>query len=179
MHKGMVKRAKHGGEGAAYSGFRARCKRANTPVALAFRTPLSVLGGESAMILPVTLTSCAAAGLICIWLGMRIGRLRGEFKVSIGDGGHEPLARRMRAQLNFVEYTPFVILLIAGIELADSGGQWLPYVAGIYMLGRVAHPFGMDMTKSPAVPRMIGTMITMLTLLGLSVYAVLVATGVV
>ena len=130
------------------------------------------------MILPVTLTSCAAAGAISIWLGMRIGKLRGQFKVSVGDGGHEPLARRMRAQLNFVEYTPFVLLLIAGIEIAGKGGQWLPYVAGLFMLGRVAHPFGMDMTTSPAWPRMAGVTITMLTLLGLSAYAVLVVTGV-
>ena len=130
------------------------------------------------MILPVTLASCAAAALITLWLGMRVGKLRGEFKVSIGDGGHDALARRMRAQLNFAEYTPFVLLLIAGIELAGKGGAWLPYVAGIYMLGRVAHAIGMDMTKSPAIPRMVGIMVTMLTLLGLGVYAVLIAAGV-
>ena len=130
------------------------------------------------MILPVTLASCAAAALITLWLGMRVGKLRGEFKVSIGDGGHEALARRMRAQLNFAEYTPFVLLLIAAIELAGKGNAWLPYVAGIYMLGRVAHAIGMDMTTSPAPPRMVGIMVTMLTLLGLGIYAVLIAAGV-
>jgi uncharacterized membrane protein YecN with MAPEG domain len=130
------------------------------------------------MILPVTLTSCAAAGLITIWLGMRIGRLRGQFKVSVGDGGHEPLQRRMRAQLNFVENTPFVLLLIAAIEIADKGGMWLPYVAGVFMLGRVAHAFGMD-GGSLGWARMVGTTTTMLTLLGLSVFGALVATGVI
>ncbi len=130
------------------------------------------------MILPVTLTSCAAAGLITIWLGMRIGRLRGQFKVSVGDGGHEPLQRRMRAQLNFVENTPFVLLLIAAIEIADKGGMWLPYVAGVFMLGRVAHAFGMD-GGSLGWARMVGTTTTMLTLLGLSVFAALLATGVI
>jgi len=130
------------------------------------------------MILPVTLTSCAAAGLICIWLGMRIGKLRGQYKVSVGDGGHEPLSRRMRAQLNFVEYTPFVILLVAAIELAGAGGQWLAYVAGAFLLGRVAHALGMDGGKLE-IGRMIGIMLTMLTLLGLSVYAVLIAAKVV
>ena len=84
----------------------------------------------------------------------------------------------MRAQLNFAEYTPFVLLLIAAIELAGKGNAWLPYVAGIYMLGRVAHAIGMDMTTSPAPPRMVGIMVTMLTLLGLGIYAVLIAAGV-
>jgi uncharacterized membrane protein YecN with MAPEG domain len=125
------------------------------------------------MILPVTLTSCAAAGLLTIWLGMRIGRLRTQLKVSVGDGGHEPLTRRMRAQLNFVEFTPFVLLLIAAIEIADKGGVWLPYVAGLYMLGRAAHGLGMD-GGALKLGRMIGTLITMLTLAGLSVFAVLV-----
>ena len=53
-------------------------------------------------ILPVTLLSAAAAVFVNIWLGLRIGQLRGQFKVSVGDGGHEPLLRRMRAQANFV-----------------------------------------------------------------------------
>jgi len=129
------------------------------------------------MIMPVTLTSCAAAGLITIWLGMRIGKLRGQLKVSVGHGGHDSLVRRMRAQLNFVEYTPFVLLLIAAIEIAGMGGQWLAYVAGLYMLGRVAHALGMD-GGSLGLGRNIGILVTMLTLLGLSVYAVLIAAGV-
>jgi uncharacterized membrane protein YecN with MAPEG domain len=128
--------------------------------------------------LPVTLTACAAAGLIVLWLGMRIGRLRGSLKVSVGDGGHEALQRRMRAQLNFVEYTPFVLLLIAAIEVNNHGASWLPYVAGVYMLSRIAHAAGMDGGKLE-VGRMVGTLVTMLTLAGLSIYAALIAAQVV
>lgn len=130
------------------------------------------------MILPVTLTSTAAAGLLCIWLGMRVGKLRQQFKVSVGDGGQEALQRRMRAQLNFVEYTPFVLLLLAAIEISGKATVWLPYVAAIYMLARVAHAFGMDAAGPPSKLRMIGIAVTMLTLLGLSVFAALLAAGV-
>jgi hypothetical protein len=130
------------------------------------------------MLLPVTLSSCAAAGLVTIWLGMRIGKLRGELKVSVGDGGHESLTRRMRAQLNFAEYVPFVLLLIAAVEAAGKGGAWLPYVAGVFMLSRVAHAWGMD-GGSLQVGRMIGILVTTLVLLGLSIYAVLIAAGIV
>ena len=128
--------------------------------------------------LPVTLTACAASGLIVLWLGMRIGKLRGSLKVSVGDGGHESLQRRMRAQLNFVEYTPFVLLLIAAIEINNQGESWLPYVAGAFLLSRVAHAIGMDGGKL-GICRNIGIMVTMLTLLGLSVYAVLIAARIV
>jgi hypothetical protein len=129
------------------------------------------------MLLPVTLTACAAAALINIWLSVRVGQMRGKLKVIHGDDAGGPLTRRMRAQLNFVENTPFVLALIAAIELSGKGEPWLAWVAGVYMLGRVAHGLGMD-GEGPTKPRMIGTLITMLTLLGLAVAAVLATLGV-
>lgn len=129
------------------------------------------------MLLPTTLTTCAAAALIAMWLVMRVGRLRIQFKISHGDGGNEALMRRMRAQLNYVENAPFVLLLVAVIELSDKGGLWLSYVAAIFLLARVAHAIGMD-SVAPSRLRMTGVVVTMLTLLGLAVVAVLIAWGV-
>jgi uncharacterized membrane protein YecN with MAPEG domain len=83
----------------------------------------------------------------------------------------------MRAQLNFVENTAFVLILIAAIELAGKGSWWLAYVAAVYFLGRIGHGFGMDGGKAQ-VGRMIGTIVTMLTQLGLAIVAALVAAGV-
>ena len=128
------------------------------------------------MLLTTTLTTAAAAAIVNIWLSIRCGQIRTKDSISIGHGGSEMLERRMRAQLNFAENTPWVLALIAALELAGKGGQWLPYVAGIYMLGRVAHGLGMDGTNL-AKGRMIGTITTMLTQLGLAIVAVLVATG--
>lgn len=128
-------------------------------------------------LLPVTLSAAAAAAILNIWLSIRIGAIRRAAGISIGDGGSEPLERRMRAQANFVENTPFVLALIAAVELAGAGGQWLQYVAAVYFLGRIAHGFGMD-GGSLGMGRMIGTLVTMLTLLGLAVVAALVAAGV-
>lgn len=130
------------------------------------------------IILPATLTAAAACALVNIWLSIRIGRVRTAHKISIGDGGHDLLARRMRAQLNFAENTPLVLILIAGIELAGKGGAWLLPVGGVYALGRVAHGIGMD-GGALEKGRMIGTLITLLTLLALTVFAVLVVAGIV
>ncbi len=129
-------------------------------------------------ILPVTLTAAAAAAILNIWLMIRIGRIRTAEKISVGDEDSEPLIRRMRAQANFVESTPFVLILIAVIELAGKGQPWLPYVAGLYIIARVAHAFGMD-GGSLSKGRMIGTIISMLTLIGLSAVAVLVSVGII
>ena len=129
------------------------------------------------IILPVTLTAAAAAAIINLWLAIRVGQMRGATKTIHGDDAGGPLTRRMRAQLNFVENTGFVLVLVAAIELTGKGAPWLAWVVAIYMLGRVAHGFGMD-AEGPAKGRMIGTLITMLTLLGLAVVAVLIVLGV-
>jgi uncharacterized protein len=128
------------------------------------------------MLLPTTLSLAAAAALINIWLGIRCGQIRTREKVSIGTGGSDALERRMRAQLNFVENTPWVLALAAGIELAGKGGQWLTIVGALYMIGRVAHGLGMD-GGSLEKGRMVGVLISMLTQVGLAIVAVLILLG--
>lgn len=128
-------------------------------------------------VLPVTLAAAAAAAVLNIWLGFRIGSLRTALKISVGDGGNEALQRRMRAQLNYVENTGFVLILIAAIELAGKGSWWLSLVAAAYFLARVAHGFGMDGGKAQ-VGRVVGTLTTMLAQLGLAIVAALTAAGV-
>ena len=126
--------------------------------------------------LPVTLCAAAAAAIINIWLALRVGQLRLRHKVPIGDDAGGPLTVRMRAQLNFVENTAFVLVLIAAIELSGGGGEWLAWVSGAYLLARVAHGVGMD-GGALGKGRSVGTAITMLTQLSLAVVAVLVAAG--
>ncbi|GAA3800427.1 hypothetical protein GCM10022600_22820 [Qipengyuania pelagi] len=123
------------------------------------------------IVLPITLTSAAAAALINIWLAARIGQLRLATKTVHGDDAGGPLSRRMRAQLNFVENTAFVLILIAAIELAGNGGLWLSITAGVYMLARVAHGIGMD-GEGPTLLRKIGVIVTFGTQLFLAGYAV-------
>jgi uncharacterized protein len=121
------------------------------------------------MILPTTLTAAGIAALINMWLGVRIGQTRTREKISVGDGGNDALIRRMRAQANFIEYTPIVLVLLAAVELAKGPSTWLWIVAGVYMLARVAHAIGMDGNSKA---RGGGILITMLTMVGLGIYAI-------
>lgn len=123
------------------------------------------------MILPITLTIAGAAALINIWLMIRVGQVRTSEKVSVGDGGNDKVIRRMRAHSNYIESAPFVLLLVAAIELASGSATWLWIVGGLFLLGRVAHGIGMD-DGVFGKGRMIGTLVTMLTLLGLAIYAI-------
>ena len=120
--------------------------------------------------LPITLTMAAGAALVNIWLMIRCGQARTKGKVSIGDGGDESLIRRMRAHANFVESAPFVLILIVALEASGLSGVWLWYVGILFIAGRLAHGLGMD-GGTFGKGRMLGTLISMLTLLGLAGYA--------
>jgi uncharacterized membrane protein YecN with MAPEG domain len=119
--------------------------------------------------LPIALVTAGAAALLNFWLGLRVSRLRMSEKIMVGDGGNPRLLARMRAQLNFAEYAPLVLILIALVELARGTQAWLWGVALLFIVGRVLHAFGMDGWKPG---RMIGIAFTMLTMLGLAAYAV-------
>ena len=121
-----------------------------------------------AIILPVALATTAACALINLWLAFRVGIMRRSEKISIGDGGNERLTARMRAQLNFAEYAPIVLILIALIELAVGTVDWLWAVAALFVVARILHPFGMDGWRAG---RAIGIVLTFVILAGLAFYA--------
>jgi uncharacterized membrane protein YecN with MAPEG domain len=123
-----------------------------------------------AIMLPITLTMAGAATLLNFWLGGRIGRMRVAHKVSIGDGGVEPLVRRMRAQANYIENMPFFLILLGLVELAAGSPLWLWIVGALFILARILHGLGMD-RPSPSPMRTIGMVATALLLLGLALYA--------
>jgi uncharacterized membrane protein YecN with MAPEG domain len=123
---------------------------------------------------PVTLITAVAAVMLNFWLGWRIAALREEYKVSVGDGGHELLLRRMRAQSNFIEQAPFVLILIGALELSGSNRWALSGIAVVFVAARIAHALGMDGSERQRW-RMYGMMGTMITNLALVILAVLCA----
>jgi uncharacterized membrane protein YecN with MAPEG domain len=119
--------------------------------------------------LPVTLMAAGGSALIALWLALRTGVARRAAKVSIGDGGDLKLIARMRAQANFTEYVPFILILIALIELTTGTSTWLWIAGALLLVGRVAHGLGMDGVRGG---RSFGTATTFLLLVGLALYAV-------
>lgn len=120
--------------------------------------------------LPISLTIAAGAALLNIWLAMRVGRVRTREKIFVGDGGNEAVIRRMRAHSNYIENTAFILILLALVELGVGSSIWLWAAGALYLVGRVLHALGMDgMTWG----RMAGTIITMLTQVGLAITALL------
>ena len=123
------------------------------------------------VIMPITLTMAGAATLINVWLAYRVGRTRISRKVPYGDGGDLLMVKRMRAQSNFVEYTPFFLILLGLIEYSQGSQEWLWGAGILYILARIAHPFGMD-RATPNWLRSFGIVVTLVVLTGLALYAI-------
>ena len=119
----------------------------------------------------ITLTAAGALALLNFWLSFRVASLRSSENIWVGDGGHPLLTARMRAQLNFAEYAPIVLILIALVEWSRGSHLWLEIVAGLFVLGRVCHAFGMDGWKPG---RMIGMACTAPVMIGLGIYAMVI-----
>ena len=154
--------------GVAYTEFRRSCKR---------RPPCAsgdARGEKQAMTtLPITLTIAGASALMAVWLGLRVSLLRRRHKVSVGDGGNQAVLTRMRAHANFIEYTPIFLILLGLVELAKGSHTALWAVAILYIVGRLAHVFGMD-RPAPNALRVGGVVLTWLCLLGLAAYALII-----
>lgn len=129
------------------------------------------------MILQTTLCLAAAAAVLNFWLGMRIGKLRHALKVSVGDGGQDAILRRMRAQANFIEQAPLTLILFALVEMTGKGGAWLAPLGAVFLIGRIAHAYGMESDTAFRAGRGIGMLTSMIAQLVLVVTAVLIALG--
>lgn len=126
--------------------------------------------------IPVSLGAAAALALLNNWLGMRIAAFRKEFRVNVGDGGHEPLLRRMRAQANFIEHAPFVLILLLGLEVSGANRIALAAIAVVFVIARILHGLGMDGGERQRL-RMYGMMSSSLVTLTLIVWALVCAVG--
>ena len=123
------------------------------------------------MFLPITLTIAGASALLSLWLALRVSQLRFSRKVSIGDGGDQRIAIRMRSHANFSEYTPIFLILLAAVELAVGASLWLWGIAIVFILGRLSHPFGME-RQAPNALRVVGMILTWTPLAVLAGWAI-------
>jgi uncharacterized protein len=114
-------------------------------------------------------------GLMFLALSIRVIGGRRLARVGLGDGGDLGLQRRMRAQANFAEYVPIVLLLLLLMLLAELQGvsAWILHGVGACLVfGRIAHAVSISRDPEPSGGRVVGMAFTF-TALGLSSVACL------
>ncbi|MFN3231471.1 MAG: MAPEG family protein [Alphaproteobacteria bacterium] len=104
--------------------------------------------------------------LLTVLLAAGVLRHRARTEISMLDGDDLELRRAMRVFGNFTEYVP--IALIAILLLENTGvAAWAVHLAGgALVIGRLAHAQGMDAEKAATPGRFIGTVLTLLVLVG-------------
>lgn len=124
--------------------------------------------------LEVTTFTAAICGLIYLVLSYRVSQTRMAQKIALGDGGDADLVARMRTHANFGEYVPIILILMALVEIETGYSVLLGIVSAVLILARVLHAIGMN-RPSPNPFRMSGTAGTWITLLVLSLWALILA----
>jgi uncharacterized membrane protein YecN with MAPEG domain len=103
----------------------------------------------------------ALLAIVGLVLAGMVGSMRGKKqKISLGDGGDPQLLVAMRRQMNFVEYVPLALLLIALVELNGGSKTLIHGLGAVLLAGRIIHPFGIDASDMRKMPRFIGTLAT-------------------
>ncbi|MDX1484099.1 MAG: MAPEG family protein [Alphaproteobacteria bacterium] len=92
------------------------------------------------MTIPIlTATYGAVLALILVGLSVNVIRLRVRHRVSLGDGGVDPLRRAIRGQGNFSEYVPLTLILMLTLELLGQPAWLIHAAGGALLVGRIVH----------------------------------------
>lgn len=124
-------------------------------------------------------TTLYAVPLVAIWFALWIGvtSSRGPLNCSIGDAGNPELLLKIRRHGNFIEWVPFVLILMILAEAQGTAKLWL-HAAGILLLvGRVAHPFGLKIDNANHPLRYVGNGTNIFATLILLICLIRIVTG--
>ena len=105
--------------------------------------------------------------LLFLALKLNTGRVRAGAKVSIGDGGSEDMQRAMRVQGNAAEDVPIVLFGLFGLAALAAPVMLIHGFGGSFIVLRVLHALGLGGAKGAGIGRLIGTLGTLILMLGL------------
>jgi len=118
---------------------------------------------------PVTTLTASLLTIIFVIISIKIIKLRHQYKISLGAGGHEDLERVIRTHSNFAEYTPITLILILCAEANKANGIILTTLALFYILGRILHAYAFILNKYHFKLRVRGMVLTFSVLFCLAV----------
>jgi len=115
--------------------------------------------------LAITSFYAAILALLYVVLAGFVIRQRFKHRVGLGTGKEPQLLQTVRMHGNFAEYVPFLLILVALLELQQSPAWQLHLVAGLTLAGRVLHAIGLWRSSGTSVPRFLGMISTFAALI--------------
>ena len=116
------------------------------------------------IMLSITPIYLAIAILIYSILAFTVIGNRRSQKISIGDGGHSELARRIRSHGNFAEYVPLAMITLGTAEVMGVSPQILHFCGAALVLDRCVHAFYFLVSPNIMKIRVAGMMFTFLAM---------------
>lgn len=116
------------------------------------------------MPLPITSIFAALLTFLFIYLCAQVILYRRSKLVSLGDQGDPALLKLMRAQGNFVEYTPLGLILLGLAEIQGAPALLLVILGLMLLAGRGLHAIAFVSEKMIMRFRVLGMLLTFLML---------------
>ncbi len=110
--------------------------------------------------MPITAIYAGLLTMLLLYLSVRVIGVRKSAKVEIGDGADKQLLRRIRVHANFVEYTPYALILIGLLESLKAPGMMLHALGATLLAGRVLHAYALSQTPHILPMRVAGMALT-------------------
>jgi hypothetical protein len=98
--------------------------------------------------------------------------MRRKHRVTVGTGGKDHLELAVRMHGNNAEFVPLALLMLLICELSGGSSMLLHIFGGSLLIARILHVIGLP-RPAPNVPRVVGTGVTWLTIIGTSAYTLL------
>ncbi len=117
------------------------------------------------MTLAITSFYAAILALLYVVLAALVIRQRFKCRVGLGTGKDPQLLQTVRMHGNFAEYVPFLLILVALLELQQSPAWQLHLVGTLTLVGRVLHAIGLWRSGGTSVPRFFGMISTFTALI--------------
>ena len=111
--------------------------------------------------MPITALYAGLLAILLLILSARVIGVRRAEKISLGDGDNRQLQQRIRVHANFVEYTPFALILIGLIESLKAPSLLLHGLGLALLMGRAIHAYGLSQSPQIMVLRVGGMVLTL------------------
>ncbi len=131
------------------------------------------------MAIPATLMAASLLGFVLLLLAWRCVAVRVRLaKIDEAEDGAEKaraaadaeLEHRGRVMANFTEYTPFMLIQLAALELAGIATGIAFLLAGLIVLARAMHAWGYGRSPGRSAGRYWGTLLSWILLAVQSLY---------
>jgi uncharacterized protein len=80
--------------------------------------------------------------------------------IGIGDGGDKATARAIRVHGNFSEQAPYTLAALVLLPLLGTSVYVIHAVGALFLIGRLAHAYGLTRTGGSSVGRVAGMVMT-------------------